>query len=84
MLLAWLKRALQTGIKNLENVVQTLIDNNKGIINSMKTGITNAIAEGINSVVQMAKSSARGFRNIENFKAMIFALGNDFKFKFHA
>ncbi len=49
----------------------------------MVTGITNAVAEGINSVVQMAKSRARGFRNIENFKAMIYFLGNDFKFNFH-
>ena len=35
-----------------------------------------AIAEGINSVVQLARSRARGFRNLENFKAMVYFLGN--------
>lgn len=49
----------------------------------MITGITNAAAEGLNSIVQMAKSRARGFRNMDNFKAMIYCLGNDFKFQFH-
>ncbi len=43
---------------------------------SFKTGITNAIAEGINSVVQLAKSRARGFKNLENFNAMVYLLGN--------
>ena len=63
--------------------INTIINNYDGIVNSMKTGITNAVAEGINSIIQMAKSRARGFRNIENFKAMIYFLGNDFKFNFH-
>jgi transposase len=57
--------------------------NYDGTINSMKTGITNACAEGLNSIVQMAKSRARGFRNVENFKAMVYCLGNDFNFQFH-
>jgi len=43
---------------------------------SFETGITNAIAEGINSVIQLARNRARGFRNLDNFKAMVYFLGN--------
>ena len=46
----------------------------------MKTGLTNAAAEGINSIIQLTNSRARGFRNVNNFISMIYMLGNDFKF----
>ncbi|MEA3282386.1 MAG: transposase, partial [Euryarchaeota archaeon] len=32
----------------------------------------NGILEGINSVVQLLKRSARGYRNIQNFMTMIY------------
>jgi transposase len=38
------------------------------------------VAEGINSIIQLTKSRARGFRNVNNFISMIYMLGNDFKF----
>ena len=37
----------------------------------MKHRITNAFAEGTNSVIQLIKSSARGFRNFENYRTAI-------------
>jgi transposase len=45
------------------------IDN---IITFLKHRITNAFAEGTNSVIQHIKSSARGFRNFENYRIAIF------------
>jgi transposase len=82
-LIAWMQNALNTNIRQLSTFVKTLNNNFDGIVNSMKTGITNAVAEGINSLVQLAKSRARGFRNIENFKSMIYFLGNKFIFNIH-
>jgi hypothetical protein len=41
----------------------------------MKTGLTNAAAEGINSIIQLTKSKSRGFRNVNNFISMIYMLG---------
>ena len=37
----------------------------------------------LNSIFQLAKYRARGFRNIDNFISMIYFIGNDFKFDFH-
>ncbi len=45
-------------------------------VDKMGKGITNAVSEGLNSVMQIAKSRARGYRNINNFATMIYFLGN--------
>jgi transposase len=79
----WINLASSVQLKPINTFINTIKNNYNGVVNSMITGITNAVAEGINSIIQMAKSRARGFRNIENFKAMIYFLGNDFKFNFH-
>lgn len=79
----WLQNALLSCLKPLERFVNTVRNNYKGILKSIKTGITNAVAEGINSKIQMAKSRARGYSNMENFKTMIYFLGNSFDFDFH-
>lgn len=83
LLNAWLANAIQSGIKPILGFVKTIQKNFKGVLKSIKTGITNALAEGINSKIQMAKSRARGFRNMDNFKAMIYFMGNNFSFDFH-
>ena len=76
----WLHNALISQLKPFVKFVNTVRNNYKGIVKSIKTNITNAIAEGINSKVQIAKSRARGFRSMDSFMAMIYFLGNDFKF----
>jgi transposase len=76
----WLKNALISQLKPFVKFVNTVRNNYKGIVKSIKTNITNAIAEGINSKVQIAKSRARGFRSMDSFMAMIYFLGNDFNY----
>jgi transposase len=80
---SWLERAESVCLRPINNLIKTIRNNYQGIVNSMKSNITNAVSEGMNSKIQMAKSRARGFRNFENLKAMIYFLGNDFNFKFH-
>jgi transposase len=43
-----------------------------GIINYAETKISNGVLEGINSLVQSAKSCARGFRTTKNFILIIY------------
>lgn len=78
----WLQNAEESGIKPILTFVKTVRNNFKGILKSIMTGLTNAIAEGINSKIQVAKARARGFRNMDNFRAMIFYIGNDFDYHF--
>jgi transposase len=80
LLEVWIEKAKQTYLEPIKIFINTIKNNYKGVVNSMKTGLSNAVAEGINSIVQLTKSRARGFRNLNNFINMIYMLGNDFKF----
>jgi len=37
----------------------------------LKHHITNAVTEGLNSKIQNIKSSARGFRNFQNYRILL-------------
>lgn len=73
---AWVKKALAINLPPINSFVKSVIKNWDGILNSITTGITNAISEGLNSVMQVARSRARGYRNYTNFSKMIYFLGN--------
>ena len=80
LLTAWMEKAKATCLAPVKTFVNTIKNNYDGVVSSMKTGLSNAVAEGINSIVQLTKSRARGFRNTDNFISMIYMLGNHFKF----
>ena len=42
--------------------------------------LTNGILEGMNSLIQAAKSRARGYRTNKNFITMIYLLGSKLNF----
>ena len=73
---AWIKQALALDLKPITKFVSTIDKHFHGVLRAIKTGITNAVSEGLNSVMQLARSRARGYRNIQNFCAMIYFLGN--------
>jgi len=54
----------------------------KGILSFVQTKITNGILEGLNCKIQLAKRRARGYRNLENFKNMIYFLCGKLKFDY--
>lgn len=53
-----------------------------GIINHLKSKISNGILEGTNSKVQLAKRRARGYSNKTNFINMIYFLCGKLKFNY--
>ena len=79
----WLKMAEDLALKPLISFAKTIKNHYKGVVNSMKSLINNALSEGLNSVFQLSKYRARGYRNVNNFINMTYLLGNDFKFSFH-
>lgn len=80
---AWCQRVKDSKIRPLISFVRTLVNHWKGVINALKMLINNGVSEGINSKIQAAKSKARGYPNSENFKAMIYYIGNDMNLSFH-
>ncbi len=61
-----------SSIKELQKLGKSLTRNAVEILNYFISRKTNAILEGFNSKISIIKNRARGFRNMENFKNMIF------------
>ena len=53
-------------------VARMLRKEREGVLNWWRRGSTNAILEGLNSVIQSVKRAARGFRNTGYFETIIF------------
>ena len=55
---------------------RTIASHLEGILNAAVSGLSNAVAEGLNSRIQTLKQRACGYRNKERFKrAIYFHLG---------
>ena len=68
---AWATRAMRSRIEPIKTVVRMLRRHRAGLIHYAKHRITNAAAEGFNSIIQTIKANARGFRSFENFRTRI-------------
>jgi transposase len=68
-LVSWMRRCR---LEPMKKAAETLKRHKDNILAYFKDHLTNAISEGINSIIQVAKRKARGFRTIEGFKAMIY------------
>lgn len=68
-LTSWLKRSR---LEPMKKVADTLIKHKKYILGYFFARVTNAVAEGINSMIQSAKRRARGYRTLESYKCMIY------------
>jgi transposase len=68
---AWSTRAMRSRIEPMKTVTKMLRRHRDGLINYAKHRITNAAAEGFNSIIQTIKANARGFRNFDNYRIRI-------------
>ena len=63
---------LRSRLEPMKKLVGTIQDHWNEILNYFDYKFTNAILEGINSIIQNIKCRARGFSNNEYFKTMIY------------
>ena len=73
---AWKKRVKLSRIESLKKFARTLEAHWDGVMASW-TRITNAVAEGLNRVIRMAKNRASGYRSTDNFANMIYLIVGD-------
>ena len=72
----WYSWAIRSRLDPIKKVARMVKRHWDGVITAVVTKVSNAQAEGINSVIQWLKSSARGFRNWERYRnAIYFHLG---------
>jgi transposase len=72
----WYGWAIRSRLDPIKKVARMMKERLENILTHLKERVTNALAEGINSMIQWIKYTARGFRNRQNFKtAILFHLG---------
>jgi transposase len=65
----WLRKSR---LEPMKKTALTLRQHFEEILNFFKSRLTNAICEGINSMIQAAKRKARGYHTFEGFSSMIY------------
>lgn len=75
-LYSWMRRCR---LEPFKHAAKTLKEHKTSILNYFKNRFTNAVCEGINSIIQAAKRKARGFNTIEGFSAMIYLVAGKLK-----
>lgn len=74
----WLNWAVRSKIEPIKKLARMIGSKLDGILNYYETGLTNAVLEGTNSLIQSAKSRARGYANTDNFKSMIYLMNSGY------
>jgi transposase len=68
----WYRRVIHTKLEPMKKVARTIKERLQNVVSYCTHGITNAVAEGLNSKIMSIKRRVGGFRNKENFKTAIF------------
>jgi transposase len=68
----WYQRVIHTKLEPMKKVARTIKERLQNVVSYCTHGITNGVAEGINSKIMSIKRRVGGYRNRENFKTAIF------------
>ena len=69
---SWYDKVVNTGLKPLISAANAIHERLAHVVNYCTQGITNAVAEGLNSKIMAIKRRVGGYRNRENFKTAIY------------
>lgn len=70
-LIAWIVNAFKSKLKALQEFAEYIKRNTKILLNIILTGRSSAISEGINRKIQIIKSMAYGYKNLQYFMLKI-------------
>jgi len=73
----WYTNVINAQIKPMIKVADTILNHIEGVITAAVTSMSNAMAENINSKIQIIKAVGRGYKNINGYRnAILFFNGN--------
>ena len=73
----WMTAVRRSRLEPMKKFVETVQRHYDGILAFIDTGLTNAIAEGLNRIVKIVKNRASGFRTLDAFADMIYLTAGD-------
>lgn len=76
---AWYRWAIRSQLEPMKRFARTIREHWTGVLNWFQSGISNGMLEGLNSLIQAAKSKARGYRSTRNLIAMAYLIGGRLK-----
>jgi transposase len=79
VLLEWCNWALGCQLAPFKTLRATILEHKDRILNWFDSRSTNGVVEGINSLIQLTRTRARGFRNINNFINMAYVIAGKLK-----
>lgn len=62
-------------------MAETVKEHWNGILSHFESKLTSGFLEGINSLIQSAKTRARGYRNLDNMIAIAYVIAGKLNFK---
>jgi len=79
-LFEWCEMAQESALEPMQKVAKTLLSHAEGILRWFTSGLANGLLEGINSLLQAAKSKARGYRTSRNLIAIAYLIAGKLTF----
>ena len=73
----WMTAASRSRLPSMRVFVNTLREHSDNVLTYIERSLTNAVGEGINRLVKIAKNRASGFRGLHNFADMIYLIVGD-------
>ncbi|TYO98353.1 transposase [Geothermobacter ehrlichii] len=80
LLKRWYRRAVRSKVDRIVKLAKAIKEHWRGILSYFDSRLTNGFLEGINSLIQVAKAKARGYRNPNNLIAMAYLIAGKLKF----
>jgi transposase len=80
LLKKWYFWATHSRLEPIKEAAYTIKRHWDGVVKWKESNLNNGILEGLNSVIQAAKSKARGYSTIKNFKIIAYLLTGKFDF----
>lgn len=71
-MIQWIENILSNEMEEFYDAMNTILNYFDGVMNYFKYGMTNAIAEGFNTKINIIKRRAYGFKDVEYFMLKIF------------
>ncbi len=68
----WYSWAIRSRLEPMKRVARMVKTHLEGVLNAIERGVTNARLEGINSVIQSIKKTARGYQNRDRYRTAIY------------
>lgn len=78
---AWVAIAIDSGLEHMIKAAKTLQKHRLGILHWFKSRLSNAVMEGLNSLIQAAKRKARGYRSHETFRLVAYLVAGKLDFQ---